>query len=87
MQKTATPTYYCVAFAPNCVANCTATPDKLFPDLFYLIKVHVFTPISRRLMTYVHDVCQYVSSRYFYWDFLMDESEIDLKFELVRPLL
>ena len=20
-----------VAFAPNCVANCTATPDKLFP--------------------------------------------------------
>ena len=22
----------CVAFALNCVANCTATPDKLFPD-------------------------------------------------------
>ena len=33
MQKTATPTYYCVAFAQNCVANCTATPDKLFPVL------------------------------------------------------
>ena len=31
MSKTARPTYYCVAFTPNCVANCSATPDKLFP--------------------------------------------------------
>ena len=29
--KTATPTYYYVVSAPNCVANCYATPDKLFP--------------------------------------------------------
>ena len=37
MRKTATQTYYCVAFAPNCVANCTATPDKLFPDVEPLV--------------------------------------------------
>ena len=24
-------TYYSVAFAYNCVANCAATPEKLFP--------------------------------------------------------
>ena len=31
MRTIATPTYYYVAFAQNCVANCSATPDKLFP--------------------------------------------------------
>ena len=30
-EKTATSIYDCVALAPNCVANCSATPDKLFP--------------------------------------------------------
>ena len=34
MRTIATPTYYCVAFGQNCVANCSATPDKLFPDIF-----------------------------------------------------
>ena len=33
MQKTAISTHYCVAYAQKCVANCTATPDKLFPVL------------------------------------------------------
>ena len=28
-EKSATPTHYRVGFAPNCVANCSATPDKL----------------------------------------------------------
>ena len=31
MQKTVTPTYYCVAFAHNCVAYCSTTTDRLFP--------------------------------------------------------
>ena len=30
-KKTATPVYHCVAYAQNLVANCSATPDKLFP--------------------------------------------------------
>ena len=29
--KTATPTYICVVFPLNYVANCSATPNKLFP--------------------------------------------------------
>ena len=31
MRKTATPAYYCVEFALNCVANCYATPDNCIP--------------------------------------------------------
>ena len=31
MPKTATPKYYCVAYAQDWVANSSATPDKLFP--------------------------------------------------------
>ena len=40
MRTIATPTYYCVAFAQNCVANCSATPDKLFPVLLQIFYIN-----------------------------------------------
>ena len=46
MPKTATgtPEYYCVALAPNYVAICSATPDKLFPDIIlcYFSELNLF---------------------------------------------
>ena len=30
-EKTATPTYFYAEFAPDSMANCTSTPDKLLP--------------------------------------------------------
>ena len=39
--KTATPTYYCIAFALICTVSCSAAPDKLFSALGFNLKRYI----------------------------------------------
>ena len=47
MPKTATPTYYCEAYAQNYVANCPATLEKIFPDKYFssFVKLEIVSAI------------------------------------------